>query len=114
MKHSKANTITHPVFVKNTGLHKLTPISEDTELSKVCGGGIKIGEFETAQLLFPFMGLTGLVGDTWYPAALVTSIPLVTALITVPAYISHKVTKKKYEKKLKQKDALIDSYINKS
>ena len=103
MKHSKANTITPPVFVNNKGLHKLTPISEDTELSKVCGGGIKIGEFETAQLLIPFMGLTGLTGTRfWHPGVLITSIPLVTALITVPAYISHKVTKKKYEKKLKE------------
>ena len=102
MKHSKANTITPPVFVNNKGLHKLTPISEDTELSKVCGGGIKIGEFETAQLLIPFMGLTGLDVANWYPGVLITSIPLVTALIALPAYISHKVTKKKYEKKLKE------------
>ena len=102
MKHSKANTNTLPIFVKNTGLHKLTPISEDTELSKVCGGGIKIGKFAPVDLLFPFMGLTGLDENTWYPAALLTSIPLVTALIALPAYISHKVTKKKYEKKLKE------------
>ena len=113
MKHSKANTITHPIFVKNTGLHKLTPISEDTELSKVCGG-ITIKKCDPVDSLFPFVGLTGLDGVNWYPAALITSIPLVTALTALPAYISHKVTKKKYDKKLKQKDALIDSYIKKS
>lgn len=102
MKHSKANTITHPVFVNNKGLHGLTPISEDTELSTICGG-IEIGEFATVQLLIPFMGLTGLNEKrVWHPGVLITSIPLVTALIALPAYISHKVTKKKYEKKLKE------------
>ena len=101
MKHSKSNTITHPIFVKNTGLHKLTPISEDTELSKVCGG-FETEKFEPGQLLFPFMGLTGLLDFAWHPGALITSIPLVTALIAIPAYISHNVTKKKYKKKLKE------------
>ena len=38
MKHSKANTIPAPVFVTNKGLHKLTPLLDDIELSKVCGG----------------------------------------------------------------------------
>ena len=115
MKHSKAKTNTLPVFVKNTGLHKLTPISEDTELSKICGGCINIVEFKIKHLFFPFVGLTGyLPGDGWCPAALITSIPLVTALIALPAYNSHKVTKKKYNKKLKQQDALIDSYIKNS
>ena len=99
MKHSKANTITLPVFVNNKSLHTLTPISEDTEISNICGGGITIKEFETEHLLIPFMGLAGLVANKWYPGALITSVPLVTALIALPAYISHKVTKKKYEKK---------------
>ena len=102
MKHSKANTNTLPIFVKNTGLHKLTPISEDTELSKVCGGGIKIGKFAPVDLLFPFIGLTGLLDAVWHPATLITSIPLVATLIAIPAYISHKVTKKKYETKSKE------------
>ena len=102
MKHSKANTITPPVFVNSKGLHGLTPISEDTALSTICGG-ITIEKFETAHLLIPFKGLVGLDGvNQWSPAALITSIPLVTALISLPAYISHKVTKKKYEKKLKE------------
>ena len=101
MKHSKANTITPPVFVNSKGLHGLTPISEDTALSTICGG-ITIGKFETEDLLIPFIGLTGLDQNTWCPVALITSIPLVTALIALPAYISHKVTKKKYEKKLKE------------
>ena len=114
MKHSKANTNTLPVFVKNTGLHKLTPISEATDLSNICGG-LDILGFEIEHLLIPFVGLTGYVpGEGWCPAALITSIPLVTALIALPAYNSHKVTKKKYGKKLKQKDALIDNYIKKS
>ena len=102
MKHSKANTITPPVFVNDKSLHKLTPMSEDTELSKVCSGRIEIGEFEPGQLLLPFMGLTGLLDFAWHPGALITSIPLVTALIAIPAYISHNVTKKKYKKKLKE------------
>ena len=113
MKHSKANTIIPPVFVNNKGLHKLTPISEDTELSKVCGG-ITIEKFDKAHLLIPFVALTGLCPDELTPGVLLTSIPLVTALIALPAYISHKVTKKKYDKKLTQKDALIDNYIRKS
>lgn len=102
MKHSKANAITPLVFVNNKDLHKLTPISEDTELSKVCGGGIEIGKFEPDQLLIPFVGLTGCFPDEWYPAALITSIPLVATLMAVPALITRKVTKSKYEKKLKE------------
>ncbi len=113
MKHSKANTNTLPIFVKNTGLHKLAPISEDTELSKICGG-IKIVEFEWKHLLLPFRGLTGLFPFGWVPAALITSIPLVAILTVFPASIIRNVTKSKYDKKLKQKDALIDSYIKKS
>ena len=101
MKHSKASTITPPVFVNDKSLHKLTPISEDTELSKVCGG-YGIEKFAPEQLLLPFIGLTGLDEDAWCPAALITSIPLVTALIAVPALITRKVTKSKYEKKLKE------------
>lgn len=104
MKHSKANTIPYPVFVNNKGLHGLTPLLDDTELSKVCGG-LKIEGFAPVQLLIPFVGLSGIFPDNswyWYPGALLTSIPLVTALIALPAYISHKVTKKKYEKKLKE------------
>ena len=102
MKHSKANTITPPVFVNSKSLHTLTPISEDTELSKVCGGCIEIRGFDVADLLVPFAGLTGLAVDVWYPGALITSIPLVAALIAVPALITRKVTKSKYEKKLKE------------
>ena len=113
MKHSKANTITLPVFVNNKGLHKLTPISDDTALSKICGG-ITTAKFETEHLLLPFVGLTGLDEENWYPGVLITSIPLVTALMAVPAYISHKVTKKKYDKKLKEKTDLIKKYITNS
>ena len=98
MKYSKANTISPPVFVNNKSLHTLTPISEDTELSNICGG-YEIKKVEPIQLLLPFVGLAGLVANKWYPGALITSVPLVTALIALPAYISHKVTKKKYEKK---------------
>ena len=101
MKYSKANTISPPVFVNNKSLHTLTPISEDTELSNICGG-YEIKKVEPIQLLLPFVGLAGLDVDEWYPGALITSIPMVAALIALSAYISHKVTKKKYEKKLKE------------
>ena len=95
-------------------MHKLTPISEDTELYKVCGGCIKIGKFNAGDLFGPFVGLTGLNGDTWYPGALITSIPLVTALMAVPALITRKVTKSKSDKKLKEKTDLIEKYITNS
>ena len=113
MKHSKANTIPPPVFVNNKGLHGLTPISEDTELSKVCGG-IYTSEFEPWQLILPFMGLTGLDRLQWSPGALITSIPFVAALMVVPALITRKVTKSKYDKKLKEKTDLIKKYITNS
>ena len=112
MKHSKVNTIPPPVFVNNKVLHGLTPLLDDTELTKVCGG-ITIKEFEPVDLLFPFTGLTGL-DQMLYPGALITSIPLVAALMAVPALITRKITKSKYDKKLKEKTYLIKKYITNS
>ena len=83
MKYRKANTITPPVFVNNKDLHKLTPILEDTALSNICGG-YPIAEFQLIHTLLPFCGLTGLCCDAWVPGALITSVPLVTALIVLP------------------------------
>ena len=107
MKHSKANTIPPPVFVNNKGLYGLTPISEDTALSTICGG-IEIEKFDLSVLdVIPSL-LTGLykkpgtAGFTCQPALPVIFIPMVATIMAVPALITRKVTKSKYEKKLKE------------
>jgi len=107
MKTVKLTPLPPPRFVNNKGLHGLTPISEDTELSTICGG-IRIDKFDLSALAVIPSLLTGLYkkpgtnGITWQPALPVISITLVTALMAVPALITRKVTKSKYEKKLKE------------
>ena len=106
MKYSKANTITPPVFVKNTDLHKARiQALDDTHLAFVYGGniylpidGVRLGPRNMlAQILDAFWGLIGLdnCGEfewDFYPVTLLTNVLLTTGLVTTTVLLTKKIT----------------------
>ena len=107
MKHSKANTITPPVFVKNTDLHKARiKTLDESRLAFVCGGdrylptnGVEIGTThwynQITDALWMILGLETYDEDPWQfnPVMLLTNILLTAGLITTTALITKKITK---------------------
>ena len=107
MKHSKANTITHPVFVKNTDLHKARiQTLDDTHLEFVYGGnrylptnGVEPGKIywynQITDTLWRILGLEAYNEGPWgfNPVSLLTNILITTGLVTTTALITKKIAK---------------------
>ncbi|MBQ3093350.1 MAG: hypothetical protein IJC57_03755 [Clostridia bacterium] len=107
MKHSKANTITHPAFVKSTDLHKARiQTLDEIHLAFVCGGdrylptnGVELTSLSWAEqlsgVLWGLLGLEPYCDDSWefHPVSLLTNILVTAGLVTTTALITKKITK---------------------
>ena len=107
MKHSKANTITHPIFVKNTDSHEARiQTLDETHLAFVYGGnrylptaGIMLGDYswyeQITDTLWRILGLEAYDDGPWElnPVMLLTNILLTAGLVTTTALITKKIAK---------------------
>ena len=108
MKHSKANTITPPAFVKSTGLHDARiKTLDESRLAFVCGGdrylptnGVELTSLSWAEqisdVLWGKLGLKAYGDDYKWdicPVSLLTNILITSGLVTTTALITKKIAK---------------------
>lgn len=107
MKHSKANTITPPIFVKNTDSHEARIQKLDaTHLAFVCGGtlylptdGVELTDDawneQISEALWGLFGLHPWSSLSWdfRPVSLLTNILVTAGLVATTALITKKITK---------------------
>ena len=105
MRHSKANTITHPIFVKDTDSHEARiQTLDETHLAFVYGGdrylptdGVELtkGDWKW-QILKVFWGMLGLETYNEFPwdfcpVSLLTNVLLTAGLVTTTKLITKQI-----------------------